>query len=416
MKKIAVIGSGLLGCLTAFKIGRKFPKYQIYLIDSSNNILQSFKSIRMGNLRFNNGFHALDVDRCRDLYNFLKNALKVKFKVIATSRYLMIGDNIIKENQKIINYPLNLRNEFLKKSIVTSNINTLYKNISKKLQLLIQRVSKRYSNNLNDNLKYFIPWFLPSEYYLKSNDEGDIYRNNIRKINKETLLAVPKSGLFKSLIFYFKNEFKKIKNIKLMLGTKVFFENKNIILRKNDKILNLNFDNTFICTSSMIMIDREKKIFNEILSNQKYFITCVVSSKFLTNINFSEILCLNNDFIEFSRVSNIIKKNNRHLFLIELIFKSIEDLDKKLNKVKLQKILKPLFIDKAKSVKVIDYKVTRKMYFPKKIKIKQATKYVEKFINNISTKKNIVFNNINFGPINMAKAWIASENNLRLLK
>mgnify|MGYP003711222471 CR=1 FL=1 len=79
-------------------------------------------------------------------------------------------------------------------------------------------------------------------------------------------------------------------------------------------ILNLNFDNTFICASSMIMIDREKKIFNEILSNQKYFISCVVSSKFLTNINFSEILCLNNDFIEFSRVSNIIKKNNRHFF------------------------------------------------------------------------------------------------------
>ena len=165
MKNIAVIGSGLLGCLTAYKLAKKFPKNQIFLIDSAKNILPSFKSVKINDLKFNNGFHALDIERSLDLYNFLKKDLKVKFKTIPTSRYLMINENIIKENQKISDYPINLKKLFLKKNIITNDIKFLYKSLSKKLQLLILKVSKRYSDNLKDNLTHFIPWFLPSRPY-----------------------------------------------------------------------------------------------------------------------------------------------------------------------------------------------------------------------------------------------------------
>ena len=57
MKKIGIIGSGLLGCLTAYKIAKKFPSCQIFLIDGANDILSSFKSVKTRNLKFNNGFH-----------------------------------------------------------------------------------------------------------------------------------------------------------------------------------------------------------------------------------------------------------------------------------------------------------------------------------------------------------------------
>ena len=60
--------------------------------------------------------------------------------------------------------------------------------------------------------------------------------------------------------------------------------------------------------------------------------------------------------------------------------------------------------------------VTRQVFYPKKNKVEKGIKYVKKFINTISSRNNKVFCNINFGPINMAKAWIASENNLKLLK
>ena len=214
MKKIGVIGSGLVGCLTAFKIAKKFPKNQVYLIDGSNNILQSFKSIKIDNLKFNNGYHALDIDRCKELYNFFKKTLKVKFKKTKTARHLLINENVIKENQEIREYPLSIRKEFLKNKITSNNINTLYNGLSKKFQLLIKKVSRKYSNNPKNNLKHFIPWFLPKEYNLKSLDEGDIYRNKIRAQNKQTLLAVPQGGLFETLSDQFKKKLKKKKKIK----------------------------------------------------------------------------------------------------------------------------------------------------------------------------------------------------------
>ena len=416
MKKIGVIGSGLVGCLTAFKIAKKFPKSQVYLIDGSNNILQSFKSIKIDNLKFNNGYHALDIDRCKELYNFFKETLKVKFKKTKTARHLLINEKIIAENQEIKKYPLSLRKEFLKKKVISNNINSLYGGLSKRFQLLIKKVSMKYSNNSKDNLKHFIPWFLPKEYRLNSLDEGDIYRNKIRAQNKKTLLAVPKSGLFETLSDQFRKKLKKQKNIQLVLNTKVFFDNDKIIFKKNDKFFYLGFDYIFICTSSMALIAKKGKNFKDILANPKLFVSCVFSSNYPANINFSEIICLNENFIELSRISKIIKKTKKHFFLIEFLFKDKNDLNKKIKKIRLQKILKSMFSDDAKSLRIIDYKVTRKVFFPKNAKIENGTKEAKKMINKISTKKNKVFCNINFGPMNMAKAWIASENNLKMLR
>jgi hypothetical protein len=230
------------------------------------------------------------------------------------------------------------------------------------------------------------------------------------------LLAIPKNGLFESLGYYFEKKFKKIRNINLLTNTKVFFEKKKIILKKNEKILDLNFSHIFFCTSSMIFISKKSKVYNDILYNKRYFVSCVVSSKSPTKINFSELLCLNKKFIEISRISNINNNKKNNLYLIELTFKKSENLNKQLNKARMKDILKPIFFDNAKSLRIIDYKITRLVFFPKKNDIKKGIKLVEKFIRNISNKNNKVFCNISFGPINMAKAWIASERNLKLLK
>ena len=166
----------------------------------------------------------------------------------------------------------------------------------------------------------------------------------------------------------------------------------------------------------MALLDKKGKNFKGILANPKLFVSCVISSNYSAKINFSEIICLNKNFIELSRISKIIKKKRKQFFLIEFLFKNKEDINKKINKIKLQQIFKSVFSDNAKSLKIIDYKVTRKVFFPKNIKIENSAKEAKKLINKISTKKNKVFCNINFGPMNMTKAWIASENNLKRLR
>ena len=416
MKKIAVIGSGLLGCLTAYKLAKKYPKNKIYLIDNADDILPSFKSVKINNLRLNNGFHALDIERSLDLYEFLKKKIKVKFRTVPTSRYLMINNDIIKENQKIINYPKNINKEFLHKKIITDNINLIYRSLSKKLQLLISKVSLRYSNNLKDNLKYFIPWFLPSEYYLKSQDEGDKYRNHNRIKNRQTFLAIPKNGLFENFKYYFKKKFKKINNITLLLNAMVIANKKKITISKKGKILDLNFSHIFFCTSSMIFISKKSKVYDNILYNKRFFVSCVVSSQSSARMNFSELLFLNKKFIEISRMSKIKKQKKNNLYLIEFSFKKSNNLKKQLNKARMKDILKPIFVDNAKSLKIIDYKITRLVFYPKSEDIKKGIKIVKKFVRNISSRNTKVFCNENFGPINMAKAWISSEANVKLLK
>ena len=416
MNQIAVIGSGLLGCLTAYKIAKKFPKKKISLIDNENQILPSFKSIKINNIKFNNGFHALDIERSSNLYKFLKNSLNIKFKIIPTSRYLIINNKIIKENQKRVDYPSNLKNYFTKKKIITNNIDLLYKNLSKDFQLLISNVSKRYSNNLKDNLKYFLPWFLPNEYFLKSKDEGDKFRNKIRMSSKETFLAIPKNGLFENLSFYFKKGFAQLKNLHLKTGIKVSFQNNKILFKKNEKELNFKFDRIFFCTSSMIFIPKVSKIYKNILINKRYFVSCLVSTKSKAKINFSEILFLNKKFIEISRISNIKNYKGNKFYLIEFTFKKTNRLKNQLNIKRVKNALKPIFYDNCKSLKIIDYKITRLVFYPEKKYIDKATKLVKKFIKKVSNNNIKVHCNISFGPINMAKAWISSEKNVKLVK
>ena len=60
-KKITIIGAGLYGCLTALKIKNKYKNYNVEIIDSKNDILESLKPVRIEKIKINNGFHAIDL-------------------------------------------------------------------------------------------------------------------------------------------------------------------------------------------------------------------------------------------------------------------------------------------------------------------------------------------------------------------
>ena len=416
MKNIAVVGSGLNGCLTAFKIAKKFSKYNVYLIDNSDDILPSLKSIKLKDINLNNGFHALDIERCENLYIFLKKNLKIKFTLIKNTRHVMINNFFFKENISVENYPFILQNKNNNKKIISGDIKFLYNSLPNKLKSIIKKTSQRYSNNFQDNLKFFIPWFLPSNYLLKSKDEGDLFRNLIKTGNMKNLLAVPKNKLFETLRFKFKKSLKELKNIKIILNTKILINKKKITLSLNKEIDNVNFDHTFICTNSISLIDHKKKLYKNLLRDPRFLISCLISSESKTRLNITETICLNTNFIEFSRISIVATKGNKKYYLIEFITNDQNSFQKKINQNNLKMVLKNYFLDKAKSLKIIDYKTTRKMFFPINSIIKQAINEVKKIVKDNSLKNNKIHCNINFGPINMTKAWVASEKNLTKIK
>jgi hypothetical protein len=56
---------------------------------------------------------------------------------------------------------------------------------------------------------------------------------------------------------------------------------------------------------------------------------------------------------------------------------------------------------------IIDYKLTRTMYYPDDIWTKIAKNFIKKWIKNFHPNLNVRYN---FSPINMSKAWLYSIN------
>ena len=110
-KNILIVGTGILGCLTAIRIAEKFKNYNVLLVSADDKILKSNDSIQLGKYHINNGFHALDVQRCKNLIKFLSKKLKIKFFKEKLNRYISINGEIEKErtslkskNKKFINF------------------------------------------------------------------------------------------------------------------------------------------------------------------------------------------------------------------------------------------------------------------------------------------------------------------------
>ena len=57
-KNILIVGTGILGCLTAIRIAEKFKNYNVLLVSADDKILKSNDSIQLGKYHINNGFHA----------------------------------------------------------------------------------------------------------------------------------------------------------------------------------------------------------------------------------------------------------------------------------------------------------------------------------------------------------------------
>lgn len=416
-KNIVVIGSGMTGCLTAFKIAKKYKLCNIYLIDNSKEILQSFNPIKFDNVKFNNGYHALEINRSPKLFKFLKNNLRLKFFKKKSNRFLAINKFLIKENTSINNYPTSLQNCFINKKLTSKNIVDLYYNIKNSLKKTIQITSKRYSDNINDTLHFFIPWFIPKEFNYKSNDEGDIFREKVKKKQLDNYLAVPKNGLFKLLSKAFIKQLKHLKNVKIFLNTQAKYENNEIIFINNEKKICLHYDYIFICTTPIFLLKKSKSdLLQKLTSNKKYFVCCIVKLKKKLHIKFTEIICIFSKFKEFSRFSKVNLKNNRREYLIELIFKKDSEIKNKITKSKLMKILNFLLIYNNNSLDIIDFKITRKVIFPSKKTVINCKNYLKLLLRKMNVKKNRFFCTFNFGPINMTKSWIESEKNLNTIK
>ena len=113
-KDIIIIGGGLYGCILAILASKK--KYNVKIIENSNDILSSLKPIKIGKYLVNNGFHGLDYPRCKNLISFLQSS-GIRLNKIPMKKILIYGKQIVNYNDYFHQYPKVLQKIFVKKNL-----------------------------------------------------------------------------------------------------------------------------------------------------------------------------------------------------------------------------------------------------------------------------------------------------------
>lgn len=409
MKSIIVIGAGLTGCLTAYKIAKKYPKKKIYLIDASKKILGGFKSVNISNHRINNGYHGIDVNRNIDLFRFLKKKLKISFKILKDNRKIILNNFFLRDGASLKEYPIEIKKLFKIKKIKNKNPLIILKKIPNLYKSTFSRVSKRYSGDVKNDIRFFVPWFLPKEFELISKDEGDIFRKNVRNKKIISRIAYPQKDLFEIFGKHFQEQLKKINNLEIILNTKISINNGEIFFIKKNKKIILETENVIFCSNLPFFLKKVMNMIKDKQMNKKLLILSLIKTKKFKH-DFTETIIADKANINFLRISK--KKQERcNYFVLESIIKNPKNISRIINERKIRYLFKSIG-KKNIDLKLIGSKITRSIFFPNKLFLKKISYQAKKEFKNFKKEnKNINFiSSFTFSPINMSKSWNESEN------
>lgn len=410
MKSIIIIGAGLTGCLTAYKIAKKYPQKKIYLIDASKKILGGFDAVNISNHRVNNGYHGIDVNRNIDLFKFLNKKIKISFKILKDNRKIIFNKLFLNDGTSLAEYPLKIKKLFKTKKIKNKNPLKILNKLPNLYKNTFSLVSKRYSGDIKNDIRFFVPWFLPKEFELISKDEGDIFRKNVRNEKIKSNIAYPQNDLFEIFTKYFQKKFKKINNLKIILNTKILISEGEIFFIKKNKKTILESENIIFCSNIPFFLKKVMDMINDKQMNKKFLTLSLIKTKKFKH-DFTESIIADKSNINFLRISKKRQKSSNY-FVLESIIKNPKDINRIINEKTIRSLFKSFSSEKNINLKLLGTKITRSIFFPNKLFLKKIFQKTKKEFKNFKNKnKNInFFTSFTFSPINMSKSWNESEN------
>lgn len=414
-KTITIIGAGLYGCLTAWKLKNKFKNYQINLIDSTDHILSSYDAIKIGGNLYNNGFHGLELPRSEELYNFFQKTIKVPMVKFLNEKKLLIEGNLIDYTSSLKEYPVEIKKFFIKKpNDVIEKFEYFFDYISNDYKLILKKISSRYCENIRDSYHFLVPWFFPSDYFLKSIDEGYLFRDQVRLKIISPKYAAPKSFIFQSIQEPFLKQLRLI-GVKVLLNTKVDVEDSGIFYKHdNKKFFLTKEDKVFFCNSPINILKFISPDTSKLLTqNSRILINVIIEvNELLGSKEFSEILCADIRFFRLSRISKIFKKKSKENTKLQLeIFVKpdyeITEIYQDIENYFLNYFIKFNF----KFIKILGVHSSRTVFFPENNIVHAANNKVNSWYKNFPNYHILE----SFGPINMSKAWNYSEKSINYI-
>ena len=340
-------------------------------------------------------------------------SIGVRLNKIPMKKKLIYDRYIIDYNDYFDQYPKKLQNIFIKKNLKNYKNQNFSFFFKEKFLNKIYKNALRYSDNLKIAENFFLPYFLPASTRHKSLDEGDVFRDSFRKNQKYTIYFIPKNGIFYSI----KKEIKKAlnkNNIKVFTNSKILIENRKDlkILKKDGKNVIYDKKNTkiFFCISSVFFLKYSSpSLLNKIKKSKREFYNGLFKINKNSNINFSEALLLNDKIYYLNRITQnfSIKDKNFNFFQIEILIKKFKNIPQK--KKELNKELSKIF---NYEIDLIDLKLSREVYHPSPKWFDEAKTSSKNFVKKLSSK---IYNRYNFYPVNMNKAWLWANEDIKRL-
>ncbi len=413
---IYVVGAGLYGCLTAWKLKKDYPNREVYIVDSANHVLSVFDSVSLGGRFVNNGFHGIELPRANHLYEFLTNELGVKLNKVKNIKKILISGNLVEYTDELRNYPQTISKYFRGNASQLRSCLDVFNTATDEYLSVLERVSHRYSDDLQNVIHLLAPWYFPADFAIESDDEGDVFRNKVRASLLNPEYAWPESGLFQELQQVFHNKLMEI-GVVMMLNHKVEISESGLSLKNSSgdlRALNLNNDYIFFCAPPLSILKfSSAKLYSELTNDPRHIFNVLVKArKSIEAVEFTEILCCDESVPFLSRVSKPSLDNNDDDFAyIQLeVFERSENITHQHEEVVgyLGLVMEKIgYLD----LKIIESRKTRTVFFPSAKANNDALECVRNWANNFSNMHLLEA----FGPINMAKTWHYSDENARLI-
>lgn len=362
-------GGGLLPAIVATILIQNGEKVSLTLPRDPKSFLASWNSVEIEGLRFNNGYHAIEVARAPGFVDLLSNFLGIEIVSDSRPYGVWIQGMILGFDEESNRWPKTL----FETGAISGPEYTHPKSLNELEGLLstegiayFQDLGNRYGESWSETRKFFLPWFLPKNFILESTDEGDSFRNLLRRGLLPSNRVLPKSGLFENMATVW---LEKIQN----LGVELQISNEPKAMTAGDS--------------------NEKKV-----SREFWLSTFRLSPNNFSA--FSETIVAQSEIPGLARVSLSLNQDN--ILLCESFHKPG------------QKPEIPEFIDHisrlgACNAEFIGFKQSRKIYAGS-----QQTKSAIKDMSVRGKTLDVAFNSM--GPVNMAKTFKSAKQVLQEIK
>ena len=412
--EVQIIGGGLYGCLTAYHIAKNHPDVKVHLVEGNDHLISAFDSITLDNQQFNNGFHGLEVPRSQEFYQFIKDELDVSFELRKNFRGLSIKGHLIDYLATYEEWPEELKHLFKKQGPIEFDSASFNPSelISEEFTSHFRTVSARYSDDFDLVKGLFFPWFLPADFYVRSEDEGDIFRNAVRSGELKAEYAHPEKDLFGVLQQAMEDLLRSL-NVNIHLNTYVKFGGSKLKFfdakTKEEKELLSKVEHVYFCGSlALILKDLNQEKFGLLGNYRRSLYNVILESSKELNLKYSEVLAADTDVPNLGRIS--FPSTNKRLIQMELFVKNDEEIPSIVEALPRQ-IERILRLDEN-SLELKDFDRTRVVFFPPRELQNSAVKEIGEYLKDNFPK---LSHRSVFGPINMSKAWRWSKENGELL-